>query len=119
MLIRKSDVKAPSLPEEVVSVPELGGDVLVRGLDLGERMNLAHQLTDKSRPSSKDFGHLAPLLELSVLDADGEQLFTAAEWAAWGAKNLAAAVSLWDTAWRLSDIDGKQAEKNATAPTSD
>lgn len=116
MLIRKADVKAPSLPEEVVTVPELGGDVLVRGLDLGARMSLAHQLKDKSRPTSKDFGHLAPLLEMSVLDADGEQLFTSDEWASWGAKNLAAAVNLWDVAWRLSDLDGKQAEKNAKAP---
>jgi hypothetical protein len=116
MLIRKADVKAPSLPEEVVTVSELGGDVLVRGLDLGARMHLAHQLKDKSRPTSKDFGHLAPLLEMSVLDADGEQIFTAAEWAAWGAKHLAAAVKLWDVAWRLSDLDGKQAEKNVKAP---
>jgi hypothetical protein len=119
MLIRKADVTAPTLPEEVVPVPELGGDVLVRGLDLGARMSLAHQLKDKSRPTSRDFGHLAPLLALSILDGDGEQIFTADEWAAWGAKNLAAAVNLWDVAWRLSDIDGKQAEKNATAPISD
>lgn len=117
MRVRREDVQAPVLPEEVVPVPELGGDVLVRGLNLAQRMTLSHAF--RTKPDAfVDFGHLTPLLALTVLDADDQPLFTEAEWAAWGAKNTAAAVHLWDVAWRLSDLDGKEAEKNSTAPTS-
>jgi hypothetical protein len=119
MRVRKADVLVPTLPEEVVSVPELGGEVLVRGLDLKQRMTLSHSF--RTKPDAfVDFGHLAPLLALTVLDADDQPLFTEAEWAAWGSTNerQQAACRLWDVAWRLSDLDGKQAEKNSTAPTS-
>jgi hypothetical protein len=118
MLIRKSDVRAPSLPEEVISVPELNGDVIVRGLTLGARMALSQRFRDKPK-SGHGFDHISSLLSLSVLDADGEPIFTTQEWEAWGAVNTTAAINLWDVAWRLSDMDGKQAEKNEKAPISE
>lgn len=119
MRVRKADVPAPTLPEEVVSVPELGGDVLVRGLDLAQRMTLSHSFRTKAG-EFVNFGHLVPLLAITVLDADDQPLFTEKEWLAWGSTNerQVAACKLWDVAWRLSDLDGKQAEKNSTAPTS-
>lgn len=116
-LISKKSITAPALPEQVVPVPELGGDVLVRGLDLGKRMALAHQFKNKEA-ARVNFGHLAPLLALTVLDADDEPVFTEKQWSAWGAQHLEAALNLWDIAWRLSDLDGKEAKKNAKAPTS-
>lgn len=66
-----------------------------------------------------EFKHLAPLLAPTVLDADDTPLFTEAEWEAWGANNMVAALKLWDVAWRLSDLDGKEAAKNSKAPASD
>lgn len=117
MRVRKADVLAPTLPEELVPVPALGGDVLVRGLDLGARLALSHQ--HRTKPGmTADFKHLAPLLAMTVLDADDQPLFTEQQWEAWGAQNMEQALHLWDIAWRLSDLDGKQAEKNSTAPAS-
>lgn len=114
MLVKRGDVQKPTLPEEVVPVPELGGDVLVRGLGLSARFALQKDFEGMGR-----FGHMMKLLEVSVLDGDFEPIFTAREWEAWGAKNDVAAMRLWDIAWRLSDLDGKEAAKNSTAPTSD
>lgn len=119
MRVKKSAVQIPTLPEEVVAVPELGGDVLVRGLGLAARMSLSQEFKATSGPASRNFGHLAPLLAASVLDADDEPLFTAAEWEAFGAKHYVAAMGLWDIAWRLSDLDGKEAAKNSKAPASE
>lgn len=51
--------------------------------------------------------------------ADDLPLFSAAEWEAWGVKNNADFMKLWDIAWRLSDMDGAEAAKNSKAPTSD
>lgn len=114
MLVKRADVQKPTLPEEVVPLPELGGDVLVRGLGLSARLALQSDFECLSR-----FGHMMALLEVSVLDGDSKPIFTAAEWEAWGSKHTAAAMKLWDIAWRLSDLDGKEAAKNSTAPTSE
>lgn len=119
MRIKRSAVIAPKLPEELVPVEGLGGDVLVRGLGLSARMDLAQKFKDKQDPASRNFGHLAPLLAVSVLDAEDEPLFSAAEWEAWGVLNNAEFMKLWDIAWRLSDMDGAEAAKNSKAPTSD
>lgn len=119
MRIKRSAVPAPTLPEELVTVADFGGDVLVRGLSLSARMDLAQKFKDKQDPASRNFGHLAPLLAVSVLDADDLPLFSVAEWEAWGVKNNADFMKLWDIAWRLSDMDGAEAAKNSKAPTSD
>lgn len=100
-------------------MPELGGDVLVRGLGLAARVELSQEFRAASGPAARNFGHLAPLLAVSVLDADDEPIFTAAEWEAWGSTNYTAALRLWDIAWRLSDLGGKEAEKNSKAPASE
>lgn len=113
MLVKRADVQAPALPEEVVPVPELGGDVLVRGLGLAARLELQQDFK-----ASTKFGHMTPLLAACVLVDDGP-LYTAAEWEAWGATHSAAAMRLWDIAWRLCDLDGKEAAKNSKAPTSE
>jgi hypothetical protein len=119
MRVKKSEVQAPTLSEELVEVDELGGEVLVRGLGLAARMALSQEFRASAGPAAKSFGHLAPLLAASVLDADDEPLFTATEWEAFGSKHYTAALRLWDIAWRLSDLDGKEAEKNSKAPASE
>jgi hypothetical protein len=117
-VLKKSEVATPDLSnEEVVAVPELGGDVIVRGPGLSERLELA---TPGDAQSRSKFAHISKLLAVSVLDADYEPIFTVKQWEAFGrkGKNLAAAMRLWDIAWRLGDFDGAQAAKNEEAPTS-
>jgi hypothetical protein len=117
MLLKRADVQKPTLPQEVVPVPELGGDVIVRGLGLAARMRMHDAF--KGMGSEKSWGHMAVLLEPSVLADDDEPLFSASEWEAFGVAHGPKFWELWDIAWRLSDLDGKEAAKNLKAPTSE
>ena len=114
--IKKSEAPRFVLAEQIVPVPELGGDVLVRAPGLGDRMALSFAPQTESK--SKGFAHLAPLLAVSVLDADDQPLYTVKEWEAFGSKHLDRACELWDIAFKLADFNGEQAAKNSTAPTS-
>lgn len=110
-MLKKADVPAPPpLKEETVNVPELKGEVIVRGLLLKDRIDLS---------LTKGFGRMAGMLApcVLVLDAEGEKvpLFTAEEWERWGSANYVSAMQLWDKARILSDIDGEQAAKNSPA----
>lgn len=117
MALLKKDVPAPMLPDQrVVSVPELGGEVIVRPLLLSDRLALAREARVNDKP--KDFGHIASLLTHAVVDAEGEQLFTTAQWEAWGSLHMLAALSLWDAAWSMSGLDTDAAEKNSQAQSS-
>ena len=113
--VKKEKLPICTQDEEVVTVDELGGDVLVRSPSLDERLQLA--FGEKS--DIKKVARFSQLLEVCVLDGDGNRLMTAEEWGAFGGKNLSAAIRLWDIAWRLADFNGERAEKNSKAPTSD
>lgn len=113
-MIKKSALPAPSLLEEVVSVPELGGDVLVRGMLLKDRLEIS--IVD-------GYARMASMLAACVF-ADNETgervpLYSAEEWERVGARHYAATLKLWDVTRRLSDIDGEEAEKNSPALTLD
>ena len=113
MPILKSEVTpVPALPApEVVPVPELGGEVVVRPMLLSDRLRLM-RLRD-GRP--KDYAHIAELLACAVVDANGEELFSAEDWEAWGRIHTGAAVRLWDVAYKLSGLSSEDAEKNSPA----
>lgn len=110
-MLKKSEVPVPPpLKDETVNVPELNGDVIVRGLMLKDRIDLS---------LAKGFGRMAGMLAPCVLVLDDEgakvPLFTVDEWERWGASHYAAAMTLWDKARILSDLDGEQAAKNSPA----
>lgn len=115
-MLKKSEVPAPpQLKEQTVPVPELGGEVLVRGLLLKDRLSLS--LAD-------GYGRMASMLASCVCVAgeDGAMvaLFTEQEWERWGAigSNYSAAMKMWDVARGLSDIGGVEAAKNSGAQKS-
>ena len=108
-LLNKSQIAAPVLPKETVDVPELGGEVVVRGLLFSERMSL---LADAARGNGKAFADIPTLLAQVVLDGDEQPVFTAAEWELFGAKNLEPVLVLFKVARRLSGLDMEAAEKN-------
>jgi len=102
-LIQRADVRAPVLPKETVTVEALGGDVIVRGLLLAEKL-------ERNRLSG---GHLvAHTLAHAVELGDGLPLYTAEEWAVFGAQNPAAALDLFKVAQRLSGDDPEANRKN-------
>ena len=106
MALKKSDIPRPLPPAEAVPVEALGGEVIVRGLLLSERLEIAVS-TSGSR-----FKQIPKLLALTVVDADQLPIFSETEWEAFGARHFDAALSLFKVAQRLSGLDGDDAEKN-------
>lgn len=115
MTIKKSDVKLPTLPEpRAVSVPELGGDVMVRPITLSERLSLGDQIRDHPNVNV-----IYPaLLERAVVDADGLPLFTFAQWEAFGAQHTERALELFNAAFDLAGMNKDAAEKKSKAQSS-
>lgn len=107
MVLRKSDIKPPVLPKETVDVPALGGEVIVRGLMLSERLTIATALTQEDKL------RLVPLLlSKTVMDAEGQQVFTEAEWETFGTRYLDSAMNLFDVARRLSGMEEESLKKS-------
>lgn len=100
MVLTKASIVAPTLPRETVSVPSLGGDVVVRGLRLSERLAMSMNVTQSER-----FRMVPVLLELTVIDADDAPVFSADQWEDFGALHLDDAMALFDVAKRLSGMD--------------
>jgi hypothetical protein len=105
MPLNRNDVRKHALPREFVEVPELGGEVVVRGLRLSERLELA------TAEGGHHLGALVRLLHWCVIDEDGEPLMTVAEWEDWGGACSDAAVRLLEVAQRLSGLRGEDAKK--------
>lgn len=108
MALRKADIKPPVLPKETHDCAPLGGEVVVRGLLLRERL----ALFDDAREGGARYGHLTAVLAACVIDADGKQVFTQDEWEQFGAQHMEAALALFAVAQRLSGLDVEGAKKN-------
>lgn len=102
MAIRRADVATPLLPQEAIQIDSLGGEVIVSGLMLKERLEMA--------TLNGGFERVAVMLAKTVRDADQKPLFSAEEWEAFGAKHFDDALKLAEVAQRLSGMGG---EKNA------
>jgi len=105
MALKKSDIKPPVLPKETVDVPELGGEVVVRGLLLRDRIAYALDKTG-------DMGRFSRFLAASIYTGDGFPVYTAEEWEEFGSRNLDACLRLFQVARRLSGMDTEEAQKN-------
>ncbi len=107
-LLKKSQIAPPVLPKETVDVPELGGEVVVRGLLFSERLALFARVDEKG----KAFADIPQLLAQTVIDGDGEPVFTAEQWEAFGASHMEALLRVFAVARRLSGLDAEAAAKN-------
>jgi hypothetical protein len=104
-ILKKSQIPAPVLPTEAVEVPELGGEVIVRGLLLKDRLALYLD-------NENGHANLSKLLAATVRDGDGLPVFNVDEWEVFGTSNFGAVVKLFNVARRLSGLDAEVAEKN-------
>lgn len=121
-LIERNQAPAPVLPKETVQVDALGGEVIVRGLLLSERLALsaeqagllASQDGESSAPARMRAGaQMVPrTLAACVILADGQPMWTADEWDRFGAAHAEPAFELFAVAQRLSGLDAKESEKN-------
>jgi len=123
-VIKRANVAAPVLPRETVEVEALGGEVVVQGLLLSDRQDLetfmvslalAGREAAESGGSAQAAGMskvIPRLLHLSVLDADGERVYTEQEWQVFGGAHHVQATALFLVAWRLSGFKKADAVKN-------
>jgi len=104
-VILKDNVPPPSLPKEVVAVPELGEgiEVIVRGLLLSDRVRLLN--------SSGIF--VSQLLAYTVVDASNQPIYTEHEWEEFGARHFVRSIELFNKAKELSGLDAKLNEKKS------
>lgn len=107
MLLNKDQIlKADDLPAEDVDVPEWGGTVRVRGLTGRQRIDY-----EASMAVMRD-GQLVPDVENSmaklaartIVDEDGQTIFTVQDANALGEKSSAALARVFDVAARLSGM---------------
>jgi hypothetical protein len=122
LIQRNATPAAPQLPRETVAVEELGGDVIVRGMLLSDRMEqqaLAAAMADARDGETKDqalhrTGREIVFFTLSrcVVLEDDLPMWTAAEWDRFGGKHTTAALSLYRKARQLCGYDEEQNEKN-------
>ncbi len=129
MAIARNQAKPPVLPKEAVDVPEIGGEVIVRGLLLTERLAMfvenlpatdvvpatsdvvpAQAGTQASGPDR--YIHIPRMLARTVLASDGDPLWSEAQWQEFGAVNFEASLRLFRVAQRLSGLDVEEARKN-------
>lgn len=103
--LKRSQIPPPSFPKETVAVDSLGGEVVVWGLGLADKLRFA--TWDGPR-----FAQMCEALAVSVRDADGERIWTAEQWDAWGSAHMADALRLFGVIEKLSGLSEAQAEKN-------
>lgn len=121
-LIERSQVKSPVLRKQTVTVPALGGDVIVRGLLLSELMQ-KRQVNDtakvpqegesEDRARSRAGGQVVSFtLARTVTLADGQPLYSEAEWDVFGADHPGDVLDLFKVAESLNGLNQKEVEKN-------
>lgn len=106
ILTKAQILAADDIKTEPVPVPEWGGDVLVRGLSGAQRDDY-EQSVMVGRGANKEVNlrnARAKLVVRSVVDADGELLFSEQDVAALGKKSAAALQRVFEVATRLSGL---------------
>ena len=83
-VLNKAAISSPSLPKETAEVASLGGEVVVRGLKLSERLSMSMVVVSRE----ERFRMVPCLLALTVLDAAGEPIFTEDQWEQFGSQHL-------------------------------
>jgi len=112
LLERQAVKPAPAMDSKVVSAPELGGDVMVRGMTLSQRLSL------NSNESGQVTRNIPRALAYCVLADDGLPVYTEAEWETVGTENMELCIRLFTVASQLSALtEGDVEKKSESAPT--
>lgn len=108
MALTREQIVPPVLPSKTVAVAGLGGEVIVRGLRLSERLSLFADI----RAGNGGYENMARLLAMTVVGDDGKPLLTQEEWEAHGCLNQGEVIDLFREARALSGLDDEVIEKN-------
>jgi len=122
MVLNRSQVKRPVLPQQIEPCEPLGGDVVVRGMSLSERMatddlniKAAAPLegeTDEEARARAGRLVVPRTLRVCVVDDEGAPVLTEQEWDALGATHQSLVFHLFFIALRLSGRDPEAIQKN-------
>jgi hypothetical protein len=107
ILSKEAILAADDLPRESVSVPEWGGDVLVRTMSGTDRDAFEASLLEKD---GRMENVRARLVALTLCDAQGDRLFDDGEIAALGRKSARALDRVFSVAQRLNGIGVEQVD---------
>lgn len=99
-MLKRDNITPPTRRSAKVSVPGLGGDVLVRQLSLTEGLAIAASDTGGA-------GSLVNLLATAVVDADGLPIYSAEQWDIWAVDHVDDFKALAQAA---SDLNGGAGE---------
>lgn len=115
VLNREAILAAEDLPRELVEVPEWGGAVYVRALTGAERDQFEASIVEqRGRDVRMNMRNIrAKLVALTVVDEDGQRIFTDDDVAALGGKSAAALDRLFAVAQRLSGLSKEDVEELA------
>ena len=107
ILSKDAILAADDLPRETVSVPEWGGEVLVRTMSGTDRDAFEASLLEKD---GRMENVRARLVALTLCDSQGDRLFDDSEFAALGRKSARALDRVFSVAQRLNGIGVDQVD---------
>lgn len=117
-LVTRDAITPVVLPQEEAPLPEVGGSVLVQGMDLPrlQRFAAARRRALQPKPGETEAdaqeragSELLPLaLEMCVLAGDGLPVYSYAQWASFAARHAQQAMGLFVQAMRLSGQDDEK-----------
>jgi hypothetical protein len=113
ILSKAQILAAPDIVTEPVKVPEWGGEVLVRSLD-GTQRDEYEQSIMVRRGKSKEVNlrnARVKLLVRTIVDSDGELLFSEQEIAALGRKSAAALQRVFEKSAELAGLSDKDLDE--------
>lgn len=122
MVLNRSQVKRPVLPQQVEPCEPLGGDVIVRGMLHSERMatdelNIKAAVPLEGETEEEARARAGRLvvprtLHVCVVDDEGQSVLTEREWDTIGATHQSLVFNLFFIALRLSGRDPEAIQKN-------
>jgi len=117
-LTRDQILQSEDLPRELVSIPEWGGDIWVRTLTGKERDTLESSVANVNAQGKSNMNLInlrARLCSMTIVDEDGNRLFSDKDVEELGKKNASALDRAFEVAQRLAGLtstDVKKLEKN-------
>jgi len=113
MLTRDQILAAPDLKTEAVSVPEWGGEVLLRMMTASERDDFEAKLFtgegDKRRVNQTNFR--ARLCAICLVDEKGERMFKVEDVELLGRKSATALERVFEVAQRINGLGEKAVDE--------
>jgi hypothetical protein len=115
LLTRAEILDAHDVQTEAVNVPEWGGDVLVRSMtgDERDRFEAEAQTTNSDDPTANYQRIRARLAARTIVDEDGNRVFSEQDIEKLGSKNAWALTRVLLVAARLAALDDKDIEQLA------